>query len=104
MSSKCNCPEPPGGGANCPSNNLAICRSENGKCETYCRVVPENLTATEALNWQINIIKDENRSLIQELTSDDYKFLSGGTYSFINPGGNEVVISFSTPKFGLGLK
>lgn len=101
MSKKCTCPTPPGGGIDCPPDNLAICRSANGKCRGYCKAIPKELTLEESLNWQINMIKGENRPLSQELLPEDYDFLQSGEYSFFSRDENEVVITFSVPDIGL---
>ncbi len=101
MSSKCNCPSPPGGGTDCPSGSLAICRSQNGKCETSCRNIPEGLSRNGAINWQINLIRNENRPLTQNITTADLQFLSSGKYLVRRFGGSNITISFSSPSSGL---
>lgn len=98
MSRKCNCPKPPGGGTECPSDSMAICRSENGECRGYCRQVPSGLSKLELDNWVLRIIKDDNRSLHQALSIQDRNILDNKQYIFTASYGTQIIISFDLPE------
>lgn len=97
MSRICNCQKPPGGGIECPSDSLAICRKENGECKGYCRSVPSGLDTVELINWVLRIVKEDNRSLNASLSYEDQQILSAKQFVKTYSDGRQVVVRFDFP-------
>lgn len=98
MSRICNCQKPPGGGIQCPSDNLAICRKVNGQCQGFCRRVPSGLDRTQLLNWVLrNVTNDNNRSLNQVLSYQDQQILQTKQFVSYNFDGSQDVVRFDFP-------
>ncbi|MCA6368466.1 MAG: hypothetical protein IM631_21590 [Cytophagales bacterium] len=97
MSRICNCQKPPGGGIECPSDSLAICRKENGECKGYCRRAPSGLDAVELFNWVLRIVKEDNRSLSATLSNEDQQILSTKQFVKTYFDGRQVVVGFDFP-------
>jgi hypothetical protein len=97
MSRKCNCKKPPGGGTECPSGSMAVCRLENGECQGSCSTLPSGLNKLELDNWVLRTIKNDIRSLNQTISDEDQEILINGKFNMVNPDGTRIIITFSLP-------
>jgi hypothetical protein len=94
----CDCPNPPGGRAVCPSGHLAICRVRNGQPFTYCKELPQKLTRQGASkvsvelalqNWVLQQVSGFQRAPQQKLKKSAVRALTEGVYE--SPTGEEIV-------------
>jgi hypothetical protein len=83
---RCDCPQPPGGRANCQDDQVAVCVVENGQAVTYCVDPPSLFTRQDrhAKYWGDLIRKctaglRPRRGIEPEL--DDFKLLLTGAFS-----------------------
>jgi hypothetical protein len=70
--SSCKCPNPPGGGVSCGSDQLAICRVEAFGCHGECHSLPTGLSGgllgrDVARAWAFSVI---SRQVLQLLPSN----------------------------------
>lgn len=72
----CTCTTPPGGKGRCESNQIAICRTEAGECNTICVDMTNELKA-KLLRGNLGPI--EIASLISSIFGQEYTVSTGAT-------------------------
>jgi hypothetical protein len=85
----CECPNPPGGVAECEADQLAICRVTKGQIRMACVDAPMELRPSAMLgqtdrkryvNWALAQITGRERSLTATLKPEHITMLQGGFY------------------------
>lgn len=101
MKTTCKCLRPPGGGTECPPQNMAMCKTINGECHGSCIEVFEYGSTIEKLNYLLNIIKgvpeEEIQSLNLPISNRDLEILNSGTYKYVEDF-KQVVVNFRLPE------
>jgi hypothetical protein len=91
----CQCPQPPGGQADCEAHQMAICWVEDGRARTRCIDPPRGVAAVELSNFILERVTGEKRHSKQQLSVEDEQILKTGEYE--DPS-RALRVSFRMPK------
>lgn len=104
----CKCTKPPGGGGQCSSNQMAICRSVNGECQVTCVDLSADLKHSirfgEARTEQILEFINETlgeKFYLRQTAGRRARFLTSAT---LVSADRETVVKYTLPRLRPNLR
>ncbi|QEW24184.1 hypothetical protein LA6_006423 (plasmid) [Marinibacterium anthonyi] len=105
MSNKKRIPKSPGGQLVCSDEQMAIVEIRNGEVFAECHDQPSKVRkafgdeqARFLMNWALERITGEERSLGQSISAEEFEILQSEHYEYTDSRGNEVIVEFRLPR------